>query len=80
MKIRTKERRNGIQWIQNTQLEDLDFAYDLAQLAHSHQQMQEKTTELAAISSGVGFNMHKCKTKILKVNAVIVEPVKLEGN
>jgi len=25
-------------------------------------------------------NIHKCKTKILKVNAVRMEPVKLEGN
>ena len=42
--------------------------------------MQEKTSELAAISSRVGLNIHKCKTKILKVNAVSMEPVKLEGN
>ena len=51
MKICTKQRRNGIQWTLNTQLEDLDFADDLALLSHSHQQMQEKTSELAAISS-----------------------------
>ena len=70
MKICTKQRRNGIQWTLNTQLEDLDFADDLALLSHSHQQMQEKTSELAAISSRVGLNIHKCKTKILKVNAV----------
>ena len=80
MKICTKQRRNGIQWTLNTQLEDLDFADDLALLSHSHQQMQEKTSELAAISSRVGLNIHKCKTKILKVNAVSMEPVKLEGN
>ena len=38
MKICTKQRRNGIQWTLNTQLEDLDFADDLALLSHSHQQ------------------------------------------
>jgi len=80
MKTCTKQRRNGIQWTLNTQLEDLDFADDLALLSHSHQQMQEKTSELAAISSRVGLNIHKRKTKILKVNAVSMEPVKLEGN
>jgi len=42
--------------------------------------MQEKTNELAAISSRVGLNLHKWKTKILKVNAVSMVPVKLEGN
>ena len=28
----------------------------------------------------MGLNIHKCKIKILKVNAVSMEPVKLEGN
>ena len=45
------------------QLEDLDFAEDVALLSHSHQQMQEKTSELAAISSRVALNVHKGKTK-----------------
>jgi len=57
----------------------LDFADDLALLSHSHQHMQ-KTSELEAISSRVGLNIHNCKTKILKVNAASMEPVKLEGN
>jgi len=51
MKICAKQRRNGIQWTVNTQLEDLDFADDIAMLSHSHQQMQEKTSELAAMPS-----------------------------
>ena len=66
--------------VDNKQLEDLDFADDLALLSNSHQQMQENTSELAAISSRVGLNIHKYKTKILKVNAVSMEPVKLEEN
>jgi len=28
----------------------------------------------------VGLNIYKCKTKILKVNAASMEPVKLKGN
>ena len=42
--------------------------------------MQEKTSKLAAIYSRVGLNIHKCKTKILNVNAVSMEPVKLKWN
>ena len=42
MKKTTTNRRNGIQWTPLSQLEDLDFADDLALLSHSHQQMQEK--------------------------------------
>ena len=75
-----KTEKNGIQWTLKTQLEDLDFADDLALLSHNQQQMQEKTSELAVISSQVGLNIHKWKTKILMVNAVSMEPVKLEGN
>ena len=60
-----------------TQLEDLDFADDLVLLSHSHYRMREKTSELAAISSQVCLNIHKCKTKTLKVNAVSMEPVNL---
>jgi len=77
MKTCTKQRRNGTQWTLKTQLEDQDFANDLALLSHSHQQMQVKTSELAAISSQVGLNIHQCKTKILKVNTHSVYPVKL---
>jgi len=65
MKICTKQRRNGIQWTLwlNTQLEDLEFADDPTLLSHIQQQIQEKTSELVAISSRVGLNIHKCKTK-----------------
>ena len=41
-----KNRRNGIQWILWGQLDDLDFADDLALLSHSHEQIQEKTCEI----------------------------------
>ena len=38
MKMTTKQRRNGIQWTLWSQLDDLDFANDLALLSHNHQQ------------------------------------------
>ena len=44
MKTVTEGKRNGIQWTMRTQLDDLDFADDLALLSHSHNQMQEKTS------------------------------------
>ncbi|VDP57499.1 unnamed protein product [Schistosoma mattheei] len=47
------------------QLDDLDFADDLALLSHTEQQMQEKTTSVAATSAAVGLNIHKGKSKIL---------------
>lgn len=38
----TSEKRNGIQWDLMNQLDDLDFADDLALLSHTHGQIQEK--------------------------------------
>nr|KAG5699212.1 hypothetical protein BaRGS_012733 [Batillaria attramentaria] len=48
MKTTTAGRKNGIQWTLWTQLDDLDFADDLALLSHSHSQMQDKTTCLGS--------------------------------
>ena len=40
----TKGERNGTQWTLFDQLDDLDFADDLALPSHNHEQMQAKTT------------------------------------
>ncbi len=79
MKTSTSERRNGIQWTLWSQLDDLDFADNLALLSHSHQQMQEKTSVLAATSAQVGLIIHKEKTKILKTNVSNINPITLNG-
>ena len=39
----TKSGDNGIQWTTWEQLDDLDYADDLALLSHNHLQMQDKT-------------------------------------
>ena len=68
MKTTTKNRRNGIQWTLWSQLDDLDFADDLALLSHSHGQMQEKTDLLNLVSAQTGININMNKTKIMKAN------------
>ncbi|VDP26168.1 unnamed protein product [Schistosoma curassoni] len=50
------------------QLDDLDFTDGLALLSHTQQQMQEKTTSVAAASAAVGLNIHKRKSKIIRYN------------
>ena len=69
MKETTTGSRNGIQWTLVYQLEDLDFADDLALLAHTHTQMQAKTTKLEAISSKLGLKINTDKTKTISSNA-----------
>ncbi|VDP40853.1 unnamed protein product [Schistosoma mattheei] len=61
------------------QLDDLDFAYNLALLSHTQQQMQEKTTSVAAASAKVGLNIHKRKSKILRYNTTCTNQITLDG-
>ena len=71
MKAETRGKINGIQWNILTQLDDLDFAYDIALMSHSHRQMQDKTTYLARISAQVELKINKKKTKILTLNTTL---------
>ena len=66
MKTTTTGRNNGIQWTLWTQLDDLDFADDLALLSHSHSQMQDKTTLLETTSAGTGLKINRKKTELMK--------------
>ena len=68
MKTTTTGRNNGIQWTLWTQLDDLDFADDLALLSHNHSQMQDKTALLETTSAGTGFKINRKKTELLKMN------------
>ena len=54
MKNVTEGNRNGIQWTLWAQLDDLDFADDLALLSHNKEQMQNKTEKLASESKHLG--------------------------
>ena len=79
MRLATNQKRNGIQWTLWTQLDDLDFADDVALLSHNHQQMQAKTSDLYNTSVQIGLKINKQKTKILRINAGTDEPVTIEG-
>ncbi|VDP55070.1 unnamed protein product [Schistosoma margrebowiei] len=51
MKTSTSEGKHGIHWKSRMQLDDLDFADDLALLFQTQKQMQEKTNSVAAASA-----------------------------
>ncbi|VDP40788.1 unnamed protein product [Schistosoma curassoni] len=68
MKTSTSERKHGVQWTAQSQLDDLEFVDDLALLSHTHQQMQMKETNVAAFSASVDLNIYKEKSNILKYN------------
>ena len=79
MKTTTANTSNGIQWTMGTQLDDLDFADDLALLSHSHNQMQDKTTRLETISAGTGLRINKKKTELMKIYTTTDTPVIVDG-
>ena len=63
MKTTQTGRNKGIQWTLWTQLDDLDFADDLALLSHNHSQMQDKTTLLGTTSTGTGLKINRRKDR-----------------
>ncbi|XP_056022193.1 uncharacterized protein LOC130055047 [Ostrea edulis] len=71
MRTTTSGRNNGIQWTLLTQLDDLDFADDLALLSHNHFQMQDKTTHLVTTSAGTGLKINLKKTELMKINTTV---------
>ncbi|GFS16209.1 acid-sensing ion channel 4 [Elysia marginata] len=75
MRETTKGVKNGIQWTLWTQLEDLDFADDLALLSPRHTQMQAKTTTLNKLSEYIGLRIHPAKSKVLRVGTQTSEAV-----
>ena len=76
MKTITTGSKTG--WTLWKQLEDLDFADDLASLSHNHKQMQDKTTKLATTSLGTGLRINKEKTKLMRINTPTTNPVNID--
>ncbi|VDO55545.1 unnamed protein product [Schistosoma margrebowiei] len=79
MKTSTSEGKHRIQWTARNQLEDLDFADDLALLSHAHEKLQMKATSVAAVSVSMGLNIHKGKSNVLNYNTENTNPVALDG-
>ena len=56
MKISTAQGQNGIQWTLWRQLDDLDYADDLALLSHTRHQMLEKASTVTDASARLGLS------------------------
>ena len=79
MKTTTTGWDNGIQRTLWTQLDDLDFADDLAFLSHNHSQMQDKTTLLETTSVGTGLKINRKKIELMKMNTTANAPATGDG-
>ena len=77
----TAQTGNGIYWTPLTQLDDLDFADDLALLSHTQRQMQEKTSTVPDNSARLGLRVQIGKYEVPKNNAAVsTMPTTLDGD
>ncbi|GFR86095.1 hypothetical protein ElyMa_002458500 [Elysia marginata] len=79
MKITTGNPNNGIHRMLLINFLDLDFADDLALLAHNHKQMPDKTNHLEVTSARTGFKIKEKKIKIMKINARFNTTITISG-
>lgn len=79
MTTATNNRRNGIQWIPWTHLDDVDFEDDFAPLSHTKAQMQEKMNAVTETSARIGLDLDIAKTKILRTNTTSYDTLNMEG-
>ena len=61
------------------QLEDLDFANDIALISAIQHQMQKKTDKLAETSQRIGLNINKTKTQVMRLNCKNTELIKFQN-
>nr|KAG5699556.1 hypothetical protein BaRGS_033752 [Batillaria attramentaria] len=77
MRQTTDGKRTGIQWTFSKQLEDLDFADDIALLSHKQQDAQEKLNRVAEEAEKTGLKINISKTEVMRVNHKQHDPIQL---
>ena len=69
----------GIKWTLQSCLEDLDFADDICQLSHRHQDSQKQASNLETTAKKVGLYINPSKTKSMRINANNANKTKIRG-
>nr|KAG5703440.1 hypothetical protein BaRGS_022489 [Batillaria attramentaria] len=77
MRQATDGKWTGIQWTFSKQLEDLDFADDIALLSHKQQDAQEKLNRVAEEAKKTGLKINISKTEVMRVNHKQHDPIQL---
>jgi hypothetical protein len=78
MKNTTANKRTGLRWKFTTQLEDLDYADDIALLSSKHQHLQEKTERLCKHAESIGLQINTDKTKVLRFNHKVANLIRIK--
>ena len=75
----TSGGRRGFRWTLTSVLEDLDYADDIALLAHRYQDMQANTNVLATTAGSLGLKIIAKKTRHLRMNSRTNESIMVNG-
>jgi hypothetical protein len=75
----TSVRETGIEWIDRTVLEDLDYADDLGLVSSNFDDTQEKMKRLARKAKSVGLKVSAKTTEILRIKMEDDRRIMLEG-
>ncbi|KAL1267682.1 hypothetical protein QQF64_033045 [Cirrhinus molitorella] len=75
----TADKSRGIQWTLSSQLEDLDFADDLALLSTNLPNMQSKTDMLNKYAKQAGLNINTSKTQVMCINTIPTASILVNG-
>ena len=73
------DKPSGIKWTLQSCLEDLDFADDICQLSHRHQDSQKQASNLETTAKNVGLYINPSKTKSMRINANNNTKTKIRG-
>ena len=80
MRQTTQNARHGIQWTMLSQLEDLDYADDIALLSKNTRHMQQKANGLNENAKKAGLHINMKKTKVMHLNLTEPHPqIRIDG-
>ncbi|GFR86812.1 hypothetical protein ElyMa_000730500 [Elysia marginata] len=78
--IAINQQPRGITWKAFNHLKDEDFANDIAIIALSQKDMQEKTICVETTARSIGLKLSHPKSKVLKINIKSNSDVLIDGN
>ena len=79
MKKATSDQPRGLVWGLTEKIEDCDFADDIALLAHTQKDIQDKTNRVDRTARSVGLKIHPNKTKIMKAKNKSKKKINIRG-